>query len=75
MASSIFTSFTLPNGQILKNCLVKAAMEENLVTFEHLPEDELKCLYKAWAEGDVGLILTGNVMVDHLTMTAQLVWF
>ena len=50
-------------------------MEENLVTFEHLPEDELKCLYKAWAEGDVGLILTGNVMVDHLTMTAQLVWF
>jgi 2,4-dienoyl-CoA reductase-like NADH-dependent reductase (Old Yellow Enzyme family) len=69
MTSSIFSSFILPNGQVLKNRLVKAAMEENLATFEHLPGDELKCLYKAWAEGGVGLILTGNVMVDHLAMT------
>ncbi|MFT7412693.1 MAG: 2,4-dienoyl-CoA reductase-like NADH-dependent reductase (Old Yellow Enzyme family) [Paraglaciecola sp.] len=69
MTSPIFTSFTLPNGQLLKNRLVKAAMEENLATFEHLPGDALKCLYKAWADGGVGLILTGNVMVDHLAMT------
>ncbi len=69
MASSIFTSFTLPNGQIIKNRLVKAAMEENLATFEHLPGDELKRLYKSWADGGVGLIITGNVMVDHLAMT------
>jgi 2,4-dienoyl-CoA reductase-like NADH-dependent reductase (Old Yellow Enzyme family) len=69
MTSSIFTSFTLPNGQVLKNRLVKAAMEENLATSEHLPGNELRCLYKAWAEGGVGLILTGNVMVDHLAMT------
>ena len=69
MTSLIFSSFTLPNGQVLKNRLVKAAMEENLATWEHLPGDELKCLYKAWADGGVGLILTGNVMVDHLAMT------
>jgi 2,4-dienoyl-CoA reductase-like NADH-dependent reductase (Old Yellow Enzyme family) len=69
MTSSIFTSFTLPNGQIIKNRLVKAAMEENLATFEHLPGDELKRLYKSWADGGVGLIITGNVMVDHLAMT------
>jgi 2,4-dienoyl-CoA reductase-like NADH-dependent reductase (Old Yellow Enzyme family) len=69
MTSPIFSSFTLPNGQVLKNRLVKAAMEENLATFENLPGDELKCLYKAWADGGVGLILTGNVMVDHLAMT------
>ncbi|MFT4747666.1 MAG: 2,4-dienoyl-CoA reductase-like NADH-dependent reductase (Old Yellow Enzyme family) [Congregibacter sp.] len=69
MTSSIFTSFTLPNGQIIKNRLVKAAMEENLATFEHLPGDELKQLYKSWADGGVGLIITGNVMVDHLAMT------
>jgi 2,4-dienoyl-CoA reductase-like NADH-dependent reductase (Old Yellow Enzyme family) len=69
MTPSIFTSFTLPNGQVLKNRLVKAAMEENLATADHLPGDELKRLYKAWADGGVGLILTGNVMVDHLAMT------
>ena len=69
MTSSIFTPFTLPNGQIIKNRLVKAAMEENLATFEHLPGDELRRLYKSWADGGVGLIITGNVMVDHLAMT------
>jgi len=69
MTASIFTSFTLPNGQVLKNRLVKAAMEENLATFEHLPGSELQQLYKAWADGGVGLIITGNVMIDHLAMT------
>jgi 2,4-dienoyl-CoA reductase-like NADH-dependent reductase (Old Yellow Enzyme family) len=69
MTASIFTSFTLPNGQVLKNRLVKAAMEENLATSEHLPGTELKRLYQAWADGGVGLIITGNVMIDHLAMT------
>jgi 2,4-dienoyl-CoA reductase-like NADH-dependent reductase (Old Yellow Enzyme family) len=69
MPSTLFTSFTLPNGQRLKNRLVKAAMEENLADAAHLPGAELKQLYKTWAEGGVGLIITGNVMVDHLAMT------
>lgn len=69
MTASIFTAYTLPNGQVLKNRLVKAAMEENLATVEHLPGIELKRLYKAWVDGGVGLIMTGNVMVDHLAMT------
>lgn len=69
MTASIFTPFTMPNGQVLKNRLVKAAMEENLATIEHLPGMELKRLYKAWADGGVGLIITGNVMIDHLAMT------
>jgi 2,4-dienoyl-CoA reductase-like NADH-dependent reductase (Old Yellow Enzyme family) len=69
MTSSIFTAFTLPNGQVIKNRLVKAAMEENLANVEHLPDTVLKRLYKAWADGGVGLIITGNVMIDHLAMT------
>lgn len=69
MTDSIFTSFNLPNGQVLKNRLVKAAMEENLATSENLPGTELKRLYQAWAQGGAGLIITGNVMVDHLAMT------
>lgn len=69
MTTSVFSSFTFPNGQALKNRLVKAAMEENLATVEHLPGQALHQLYKTWAEGGVGLIITGNVMVDHLAMT------
>lgn len=66
---SVFTPLQLPCGDTLKNRLVKAAMEENLATDEQLPGRELRRLYYAWAKGGVGLIITGNVMVDHLAMT------
>lgn len=67
--SELFSSFTLPSGAVIKNRLVKAAMEENLATAEQLPGDALFNLYNAWSEGGVGLIITGNVMIDHLAMT------
>ena len=67
--SDLFSSFTLPCGAKLKNRLVKAAMEENLATEDQLPGDALFNLYDAWAQGGVGLIITGNVMIDHLAMT------
>ena len=69
MPSSIFTPFTLPNGSIIKNRVVKAAMEENMATPQQLPGSRLFKLYRTWAEGGVGLIITGNVMVDKLAMT------
>ena len=64
-----FTEFTLPCGLQLKNRLVKAAMEENLADDKHLPTEQLTRLYQTWAQGGVGLIITGNVMVDHLAKT------
>jgi 2,4-dienoyl-CoA reductase-like NADH-dependent reductase (Old Yellow Enzyme family) len=67
--SELFTPFTFPSGLTIKNRLVKAAMEENLATQEQLPGVELFNLYSRWAQGGVGLIITGNVMVDHLAMT------
>lgn len=69
MTNHVFSPFTLPSGGILKNRLVKASMEENMATAKQLPGDDLFRLYTAWADGGVGLILTGNVMVDHLAMT------
>ena len=69
MTSNVFTPFTLPSGQVIKNRLVKAAMEENLANSDQVPDDNLFNLYEAWANGGVGLIITGNVMVDHLAMT------
>lgn len=53
----------------IKNRLVKAAMEENMSDENLLPSDELIHLYSQWAKGGVGLILTGNVMVDKAAMT------
>lgn len=69
MSSTTFTPFTLPNGNSVKNRLAKAAMEENMAESDQLPGAALFRLYKTWAEGGVGLIITGNVMVDHLAMT------
>ncbi|QHJ13989.1 NADH oxidase [Paraglaciecola mesophila] len=66
---SVFSSFCFPSGLAVKNRIVKAAMEENLATEEQTPSGALISLYRQWAEGGVGLILTGNVMVDHLAMT------
>lgn len=68
-AHSAFTSFTLPCGLQVKNRLVKASMEENLANEQQLPDAALNNLYENWAQGGVGLILTGNVMIDHLAMT------
>jgi 2,4-dienoyl-CoA reductase-like NADH-dependent reductase (Old Yellow Enzyme family) len=69
MSINLFTPFTLPSGTVLKNRLVKAAMEENLADVGQLPGKALIQLYRTWAQGGVGLIITGNVMVDHLAMT------
>lgn len=69
MSNTLFTPLTLPNGQVIGNRIAKAAMEENLSADEQLPSAEHRALYRAWAEGGAGLILTGNVMVapDHVT--------
>jgi 2,4-dienoyl-CoA reductase-like NADH-dependent reductase (Old Yellow Enzyme family) len=69
MANTIFTPYTLSNGAIIPNRLVKAAMEENLANTLQQPDDALFNLYETWAKGGVGLMITGNVMIDPLAMT------
>ena len=66
---SLFTPLTLPNGTSIPNRMAKAAMEENMCDSNHAPSEGLLQLYKAWADGGSGLILTGNVMVDRRAMT------
>jgi 2,4-dienoyl-CoA reductase-like NADH-dependent reductase (Old Yellow Enzyme family) len=64
-----FTPLVLPNGIAIKNRFVKAAMEENMSEGDQLPGTALGNLYAAWARGGVGMIITGNVMVDKMAMT------
>jgi 2,4-dienoyl-CoA reductase-like NADH-dependent reductase (Old Yellow Enzyme family) len=64
-----FASLTLPNGAVIPNRIAKAAMEENMADKDHAPSVHLIRLYRAWAEGGAGLLITGNVMVDRRAMT------
>lgn len=65
----LFEELILPNGIKIPNRIAKAAMEENLADFEHNPSDKLFKLYDIWANGGIGLIITGNVMIDSKAMT------
>ncbi len=66
---SVFSPLALPNGAVIPNRIAKAAMEENMADGDHAPSTELIRLYRAWADGGAGLIITGNVMVDARAMT------
>jgi len=67
--SDLFQPLHLPNGSVIPNRLAKAAMEENLADTEHAPGPTLIRLYRVWAKGGAGLIITGNVMVDRHALT------
>lgn len=59
-----FTPLTLKNGTTLKNRFMKAATSETLGDKYYRPTNKLIDLYRAWAKGGTGWIITGNVMVD-----------
>lgn len=56
---------TLPCGQTLKNRLAKAAMTEGLADTLNRATVGHQHLYRRWAEGGSGMLLTGNVQVDR----------
>ncbi|MBL8035287.1 MAG: NADH:flavin oxidoreductase/NADH oxidase family protein [Leptospiraceae bacterium] len=57
------TPITLPCGVTLRNRIAKSAMSENLAV-KNLPGEKLCKLYETWGANSIGLIITGNVMVD-----------
>ncbi|WP_434931664.1 NADH:flavin oxidoreductase/NADH oxidase family protein [Shewanella sp. HL-SH5] len=69
MSQDLFSAVQITPQTILKNRFVKAAMEENLANNQQLPDEKLFRLYQQWAQGGVGLIITGNVMIDRMAMT------
>ena len=65
MSNLINESFILPCGQILKNRVCKAAMTERIANGDNLANQGHINLYDIWADGDIGILLTGNVQVDR----------
>lgn len=61
----IASAFTLPCGAIIKNRIAKSAMSENMGTLLNAPTKTLINTYRVWAQGNPGLLITGNVMIDH----------
>ena len=66
---ALFDPLSLPCGAVLPNRLAKAAMEENMAETNQLPGKALLNLYRQWAQGGTGLLITGNVMIDGSAMT------
>lgn len=65
MAANIADPITLPCGVRLKNRLVKAAMTEGLADETNRATRRLETLYRRWATGGAGLLITGNIQVDR----------
>ncbi|MFJ9349470.1 NADH:flavin oxidoreductase/NADH oxidase family protein [Streptomyces sp. NPDC101237] len=69
MTSELFSPLSLRSGQVLDNRIAKAAMEENMAGDGQLPDEALFGLYRRWAAGGAGLLITGNVMVHAEALT------
>ncbi|MEV5982153.1 NADH:flavin oxidoreductase/NADH oxidase family protein [Streptomyces sp. NPDC052114] len=69
MTSELFSPLHLRSGRVLGNRIAKAAMEENLAGDGQLPGQRLLTLYRRWAAGGTGLLITGNVMVHAEALT------
>ena len=65
MSNLINESFTLPCGQVIKNRICKAAMTERIAKGNNLAHQSHVNLYERWADGNIGILLTGNVQVDR----------
>ncbi len=67
---NITHKLTLPCGAVLKNRLSKAAMTERLAEPNGHANERHARLYQKWAEGGAGMLLTGNVQIDHRYLEA-----
>ena len=64
-ANPIADPIALQRGAPIKNRLLKSAMSEALGTTDNRVTKSYAVLYRAWAKGGIGLLITGNVMIDR----------
>ncbi|GAB2659651.1 NADH:flavin oxidoreductase/NADH oxidase family protein [Arenimonas aestuarii] len=65
MSDPLAQPLRLPCGTTLGNRLCKAAMTEGLGDSRLRATSRLDQLYGTWSDGGAGLLITGNVMIDH----------
>jgi len=63
---SYHSKLVLPNGREVKNRILKSALSEYLADSRTNQPNKLhETLYKTWAEGGIGIVITGNAFVDR----------
>ena len=62
--------YTLPCGETLSNRMAKAALTERLADPSHLPNEKHIELYRTWAAGGAGMLLSGNILIDERYLEA-----
>ena len=65
MSDALGTPVMLPSGIGFKNPIAKAAMTEGLAGRDGHPNEGHVRLYRRWAAGGAGLLITGNVQIDR----------
>jgi len=66
--TTIASPLTLPCGVTIKNRIIKGAMTEGLGDPQNRATEAHQRLYRRWAEGGAGVLLTGNVQIDRRYM-------
>lgn len=64
-AAILNSPLTLPCGVTLPNRLAKGAMSELVADARNRATDAHQTLYRSFAGGGLGMLLTGNVQIDH----------
>ena len=62
---SLADPVALPCGAVVSNRIVKAALTEGLSGGDNQANARFERLYRRWGEGGVGMMITGNVLVDR----------
>ena len=65
MSAILTEPFTLPCGVTIGNRLAKSALTERLADASLLPNQKHYRLYDYWARHGAGLLISGNIIVDH----------
>jgi 2,4-dienoyl-CoA reductase-like NADH-dependent reductase (Old Yellow Enzyme family) len=65
MTSPLAQPLALGNKATIRNRFFKSAASEQLGDRARNPKPGLATLFRAWAQGGTGLVVTGNVMVDR----------
>ena len=59
----LFNELKLRSGEVIKNRFLKAAISEGL-SKDRNPSEEMVNLYKKWSQQEIGILISGNVMID-----------
>ena len=65
MTSKLFETLKLRSGLEVRNRFFKSAMSEALADKNMNPSDEIYNLYSQWSSEKIGVLISGNVMVDR----------